>query len=75
MKFNPELAKQICRDMQIKFDPEQNCVTILGEKLPNDFIAEKLFCGEYYTDEEIELISKAIKERSVDTGVSIYDYL
>lgn len=75
MKFNPELAKQICRDMQIKFYPEQNGVTILGEKLPCDFSAEKLFCGGYYTDEEIELISKAIKERSVDTGVSIYDYL
>lgn len=75
MKFDPELAKQICRDMQIKFDPKQNGATIHGEKLPVDFNAEKLFRGEYYTDEEIEQILKAIKERSADTGVSIYDYL
>lgn len=75
MKFDPELAKQICRDMQIKFDPKQNGVTIHGEKFPDDFSADKLFRGEYYTDEEIELISQAINERSVDTGVSIYDYM
>lgn len=69
MEFDPELAKQICWDIQIKFNPKQS------EKFPDDFNAEKLFCGEYYTDEEIELISQAINERSVDTGVSIYDYM
>ena len=41
MKFDPELAKQICRDMQIKFDPKQNGVTIHGEKFSDDFSAEK----------------------------------
>ena len=75
MRFITELAKQICRNMQIKFDTDQKGVTIHGEKLPNDFSAEKLFHGEYYSDEEIELISKSIRERSVGTGVSIYDYL
>ena len=75
MKFNPELAKQICQDMQIKFDSEQDGVTIHGEKLSDNFIVQELFRGEYYTDEEIELISKAFRENSVETGISIYDYL
>lgn len=75
MKFNPKLAEQICRDMQIKFDTEQNGITIHGEKIPDDFRTEELFHFGYYTDEEIELISKVLREHSVDTGVSIYDYM
>lgn len=45
MEFDPELTKQICWDIQIKFDPKQS------EKLPDGFNAEKLFCGEYYLSE------------------------
>ena len=46
-----------------------------NEKLLDDVGTEQLFRGEYCTDEEIELILEAIKERSVATGVSIYDCL
>ena len=46
-----------------------------NEKLLDDFGAEKLFLGEHCTDEEIELISKILRENSVETGINIYDYL
>ena len=75
MRFDHELAEQICRDMQLKFNPEQNGVTIHGEKLSDVFSTQKLFRGEYYSDEEIELILKSMREHSIDTGVSNYDYL
>lgn len=71
MKFNPGLLMmQLNQATKFARNPEKNGVVPLDTS-----DAKKLFRCGYYSDEEIELISKVLRENSAETGINIYDYL